>query len=530
MESKAWKIKKILDDEETYRENFIRLNEVDLDYLIKKASEGGSIVTASFLDALSAGFRVIDFIDGKEEILESECMDLMNLAYDSIAQQYTCFNFPAPIVDLLKEISGTLFKESRLEKGDDEMKLRLCYIRFSYEPVLSKDIVTPDRMFALAVLKEGIEMYPENVHFYIGIVAACYTLEDWNTGLFYAESGVKKFPNNPQLLFLKASMLLMNRFESDSEVKLVDAIAVFREFLCKAPEDDPSVPNAYYHMAAASAGEMESANGKSSMQRFYEMGKRAEKKILPCFLKWESHCIRDVVETMLSYSNSGNKKAVQKIKGMLFSTKKDIFKRKPYLDNPNRKELIISHRKLMNEMNRLTGDFAQLLKCFAKQEIVPKVTQKLPKTSELKTVTLKEMSPKSDTSFEDCVINFTIIEEPHVSGWIQVIVQDKNGDVTRLYIYDEKMSKDSLNKFGVGKQIAISNPCMQGGNAGGFGLRNVEPKCIEYLEQVPNMCWFCGEANAQQKCSQCKKAWYCSKECQQLDWKMLKHKFICSKI
>ncbi|CAL8137438.1 unnamed protein product [Orchesella dallaii] len=451
MDSRAWKITKS-DDDETYRDNFIRINEIDVNYMMKKASE-----------------------DGKEEILESECMDLMNLAYDCIAQEYQSFNihFSVPIVDLLKEISEALFKESRLRKGDDEMKLRFCYIRFSYEPSLSKDNVMSgeDKMLALAVLKEGVEMYPENAHFYIVLVGVCYTLEDCKTGLYYAENGVEKFPNNLQLLFSKASMLLMSSFSFglDSEAKRVDEIAAFQGFLSMAPEDHPSVLYAYYHTAAAYAGEMDSANGKSSMERFYKMGKLAEKKMLPCAFQQKKHDLRTAVETLLSYT--GNKEAAQKIKEMLFSARRDIFRRKPYLDNPNRKDFVISHRKFMNEMIRLKGDAAQLLKFFTKHEILPKVIQKLPKKSQLKTITLKEMSSKSDTIYEDCVINLIIIEEPHVPGWIQVIVQDKNGDVTRLYIHDEEMSKGSLNKFGVGKKIAVYNPSEK--------LRNIRIRALE---------------------------------------------------
>ncbi|CAL8124770.1 unnamed protein product [Orchesella dallaii] len=511
-------------EEETWRENFIRMNNIDVNSLKAKASEG-SIVAASVLDAVSACFRVLDFIEGKEGIHQSEWMDFMRIVYDCVAHEYQPFNFQGALLDTMKQISDDLYQESRWRKGEDEMKLRFCYIRFTSEPSPLDALTMPPNV--LALLKESVEIYPDNVHFYILLVGAYYGAVDLESALFYTEKGVKKFPNNPQLLYFKASILLMNILSSDSKAKRVDVIAAFQEFLSKAPEDHPYVPKAYYHMTTAYAGEMGSTNGKSIMERFYKLGKEAEKKMLPCYSKQESNHLRAAAELLLKAS--GDKKVAQIFKKqptMIKSQKLGIFERKPYLQNPNRKEVIISHRQLINEMNHLP-----IKDSLQHPKTVPKLSQSFPKSmSQVKPIALKEMKPVRDKIYEDRVIDLTIIEDSNGKlGWIQVITQDENGDVVRLFIYNEEISiKESLDKFGIGKKFAIFNPYMQvGDDEAGLVLRNYEPKCIVYLDHVQNMCRFCGDENSQLKCSKCKEACYCSKECEQHDWKMMRHKLIC---
>ncbi|CAL8071790.1 unnamed protein product [Orchesella dallaii] len=113
------------------------------------------------------------------------------------------------------------------EKGDDEMKLRFCYIRFTTEPSLLDAFQMPVNV--LALLKESVEMYPDNVHLHILPVGAYYCSVDFD-------------------------------LSSDSKAKRVDVITAFEEFLSKAPEDHHCVPKAYYHMTTAYHGEVESTN------------------------------------------------------------------------------------------------------------------------------------------------------------------------------------------------------------------------------------------------------------------------------
>jgi hypothetical protein len=42
------------------------------------------------------------------------------------------------------------------------------------------------------------------------------------------------------------------------------------------------------------------------------------------------------------------------------------------------------------------------------------------------------------------------------------------------------------------------------------------------------LCRFCWREEAQSHCAKCLRVKYCSKECQVQDWKLLKHKDICS--
>jgi hypothetical protein len=51
-------------------------------------------------------------------------------------------------------------------------------------------------------------------------------------------------------------------------------------------------------------------------------------------------------------------------------------------------------------------------------------------------------------------------------------------------------------------------------------------KLVDY---VPNTCAVasCGKTGSMASCGQCKVVWYCSKECQKLDWKQGKHSINC---
>jgi len=266
------------------------------------------------------------------------------------------------------------------------------------------------------------------------------------------------------------------------------------------------------------------------MEHYYKLAKEAEKKMLPWFDRDGTVQARQFVEMILS--SSGFNEGFQRLSLPTVAEQSCVFQQKPYLRNASRKLLIISHRKFMNEMNQLAsaGDSIQLPK---DKPTTSKLTQCFPKKmSQSKPITLNEMKPVSDTIYEDRVIELTIIEEHIIKlKWIQVIAEDNNGDVTRLFIHNVEVSKENLIKLGIGQKITIYNPIMQmGDQETDIGIRNDEPKCIVYQDQVHQLCRFCGGGNAAKKCSQCKKALYCSQKCQQHDWKILKHKLICFKV
>ncbi|CAL8071806.1 unnamed protein product [Orchesella dallaii] len=80
------------------------------------------------------------------------------------------FSFHGALLDKMKQIADDLYKESRSRKGEDQMKLRFSYVGFTSEPSTLDAFQMPVNV--LALLKESVEMYPDNVHFHILPVGA----------------------------------------------------------------------------------------------------------------------------------------------------------------------------------------------------------------------------------------------------------------------------------------------------------------------------------------------------------------------
>lgn len=202
-----------------------------------------------------------------------------------------------------------------------------------------------------------------------------------------------------------------------------------------------------------------------------------------------------------------------------------ILDRKEYLKSTLRQAMILEHRKHLKDMAPKSkhGNLSKDTKA-------PKLKQCVPrKMADMKPITLHQMNPTEDKIFENRILELTIIDDPN-PYWasIHLIAEDENGDSTRLYIYNVKRDKETLENFQAGCRVGLINPYMRIGAMDiTNGIRNDEPKCIIYLEGVKSMCRFCGEENASLKCSKCKRP-YCSKECQKLDWKKFDHKLICS--
>lgn len=409
--------------------------------------------------------------------------------------------------DLLKvkNIIKHLFEKKCGDKGEDDKRIRLCYVIFN----LMKQFSSEDS-FPVELLEEGIRRYSEN-HFYYLQLAKIYNLkEDYTSALKYADIGLEIIPGNIDLIFERAYS------SKELNYNLNDAKKPLEMFLKKADKDDWRVPEAYFSLGYLylSAAMTSKENFMKIIEKNYILGINAEKSRLPCFVK-SANEDKEILERFID--NPTNDKATLQIE-------KSVFDIKRYLRSPTRISLVQQHRNNIVETEAFKGP--NVIKTTAP----PKLVQILPeRASNLKPIFLEEMNPTSDHIYHNRLLDLTIIEDPLLGlSSIHLLAEDEKGDVVRLYVYNVDQNKEVEANLGFGCKVAIMNPYMRLSTNVTNGIRNDEPRCLIYLGKIESMCRFCGEKNAKYKCAKCKKANYCSKECQEVDWKELNHKLICS--
>ena len=136
-----------------------------------------------------------------------------------------------------------------------------------------------------------------------------------------------------------------------------------------------------------------------------------------------------------------------------------------------------------------------------------------------------------DNVYDKCVLEVRIVDWPIVMKAVTMVVEDMNGQVEKLGIYNwthESMGP-LLKTFQPNRKLHIINPHLRIAMDGQRIIR-VEDPCYVMMGEAPSKCCHCcGEllTGGPMKCSKCRMALYCSKECQTHDWSELKHKLVC---
>ena len=316
-----------------------------------------------------------------------------------------------------------------------------------------------------------------------------------------------------------------------------DVQAAYQEFLDKAPEDHRKVPEAYYCIATSKLNRRLNSDErlKAEILANYEKGLAAEKKLLSCYLPYNSSS-KTMLQSLMPIL-SGEKfhmKKPSKTSVEAPTIKASTPAPKLYLKDPKRIMIIKEHRDTLNSMRKIMKDADDGKGNFqVNMTKPPKLSQKIPKSlANLQNIQLREMDPALDKIYEGHIINLMIIEKP-VFGYSSVhcIAQDDRGDATRLFVYNIPQDKETAeNRLGLGCRLSVINPYLRIAADLKNGLRVDDPKCLIQMEKVENTCWYCGEGGANSNCSRCKKANYCNRECQKADWKILNHKAICEDV
>lgn len=353
------------------------------------------------------------------------------------------------------------------------------------------------RSFAEACL----EKYHDEPFLY-QILAAHKALHgEYEGALKLYDDGLQLFPDDSCLRYRKADVLKCIGSSSDILNK------AFKEYITIAPFDDRMIPEAYYTLALHST---------AREGEFYNrIGMEAESNMLPCFLPYRS-------DTKV-YVASLNETQDDKVK-------------------PGRLSTVLNHRRELKKMSQInrTGD--------ASHATFGNTLQLSTRPDNFEEMTLQNMKPNEDMTYDHCFINLTICEDPIIDllqSVRSVVVRDKNDDYMKCSLYNvDRHDQTVRENFIYGSKITIVNPhyhlpsdcstsdpvpsSSSASNDVGF-LKVDDPKLIIYRENGKDnlICRFCWRYYPELVCSKCKRSRYCCKECQTSDWTILKHKLIC---
>lgn len=216
-------------------------------------------------------------------------------------------------------------------------------------------------------------------------------------------------------------------------------------------------------------------------------------------------------------TNEGQEKATSEVENVL--------------ENPRRVKLIIRLREKFKQEVVKNGN-QQIALCFHK------ALYEEPKhalaTSVLFPLTIDEVNSEDFYGvWENRVMFLTVIDEA-LSGFglfdIYVVAEDSKRSAIRVVLKCFQQDELVQRKFGFGSKLTILKPHTIASFVDGGKVVQVFDQSTIICENnvgEKTLCRFCLKPGATQNCSRCKWARYCNKECQSLDWKMLKHKKIC---
>uniref|UniRef100_A0AC35FRV4 MYND-type domain-containing protein n=1 Tax=Panagrolaimus sp. PS1159 TaxID=55785 RepID=A0AC35FRV4_9BILA len=439
--------------------------------------------------------------------------------------------------------------EKRIQTHTNELDTIICYIKLDIRrPSMAKYIPDAFKKFpddeCLAEMTCFIYLY----------------IEDFEAAFNHIEIFLKRHPNFLPLIIWKSRILRKLKPESDEFLKSID------EFLASAPEDNRHIPSCYYNKAFHYYFE----KNIQEFIKFYEAGLAAENKQLPCYLPYLGR-VKRIMEPLYMLSKNHNhpksgEKRENREKGNPTSSSLEQIK-----SDPKRKLLLLQQRELFIGYAETYG-----LPRFPKTVLLPPCTPNPPNwDASPKEITLKDMDPTKDKVYNGCFIKVRIIEWPLIANSIQTKIEDENGDVNRLAIYN--WPETGIQKYGVLEAmkifrpniiVSIINPYHRISMDGQSTIRVEGPDFVKFTMKVfrrnvkiliidpyyrissngehtilvespefikldtsmiNKLCHVCGEeAKELSSCPNCKMAIYCSNECDKLDWTEFNHKGISS--
>lgn len=197
------------------------------------------------------------------------------------------------------------------------------------------------------------------------------------------------------------------------------------------------------------------------------------------------------------------------------------------LMDPNRISLIKWHRQSIDERLEFYSSNDKIIKNTYKP---PKQQHSSYSISNLKYIKFKEIDFTKDHVLDGYKLKITIFDIPYENSFsIFFLILDEAEYMERMAVYNLGNNFEKIKKtYPIGSRFLIMNPYIRMAADGKPMIRIDDPKSIISLESIiPKMCRYCGNQDSKFNCSRCLNSFYCSKDCQTNDWKLLDHKLIC---
>ena len=386
----------------------------------------------------------------------------------------------------------------------------------------------------LNFVKSCLKKYQECEYFHE--INECYLgfLNKYDEAILICNEGLKLFPKSIRLTYDKAVHLRI--------INKDGAIATYEDFMKLIEKDHRKFPEAYYSIGICLINlfnkslddkKESKTNVFEKAREYYNLGLNAEKLQLPFFLPYKSSSKDFLDQYLTSYDkivkkeNDGNLQ--KKMNNIIIDAKNTVElnkQNKTYELSNFKIKCITKHRSNLIIFSKIRPDMKK------QTSTLGPLKTNVEKLQNLKRIYLRDMDHTLDQIYKGYELIALIADIPNFGlNAVGFILEDENRDNEILYVYFNDKNEDKINKdFSVGTKISISNPYMRMAIDGFPCVRVDNDGDIKILEQRKNVCRTCLKDNCKFSCSICKKAYYCSKECQNMDWKQLDHKTICSKL
>lgn len=150
----------------------------------------------------------------------------------------------------------------------------------------------------------------------------------------------------------------------------------------------------------------------------------------------------------------------------------------------------------------------------------------------LKQIYFKDMDTNVDKIYDGFAVKVVIIDDAIVGQpSVNIIGQDNDGNMQRIFIYNIPQNEETQQVVGFGCSITIVNPYHRIAMDGKPMIRVDNPSTIIYHTALTNKkrCRYCGNPQGIILCKKCQRAYYCSKNCLTSDSSENEHKLVCVK-
>ncbi|EFA85736.1 hypothetical protein PPL_00966 [Heterostelium album PN500] len=428
--------------------------------------------------------------------------------------------------------------------------------------------------FGLSYTKQCLQDYPDSHQLFI----LCYNLygfkANWKEGLnclTRAKEIVKEkgLPEDLKILCQTGICRLKldesdNGYRGNTETLIADLL----EFTRRCEKDDRQRPQVFYHIAYR----YYCVKQYEKAAHFYNLGLETEVDQLPFFLPVQSTHKQTLEVHMKAKPEMFKQKAKEPPKTTPTFTKDDLKKNteqttstsaisaspttlttpsntirlapsvldihraRSTVESKQREVYITNLRDYIGKLVGATISGTYLVQQFTTTPL--HMTAKKPPQDigdKYKEIVVNEFDPNRDMVYKGRFLKGIIVERlmKAGTGGAHSIMMDNKGTYMRISIYDESVENQSIadQTLFVGQGITIIDPYLRVGIDGVGSIRVNSVKNIFSDGAKPNqVCFYCFKASDKlQKCGHCLSSYYCSRDCQVSDYKLLKHKSICFK-